>query len=61
MAQKLWRNEVLQSGIFISKKFNENKDTERHSHPKMNSSNENTEKYRILLFRQGKNFIKLIM
>jgi hypothetical protein len=34
---------VLQSGINISK-FQENKDTERSSHPKMNSSNENNEK-----------------
>jgi len=35
---------VLQSGIYISKKFLENKDNARSSHPKMNSSNENTEK-----------------
>jgi hypothetical protein len=51
---------VFQSGIYISKKFHENKDTERCSHPKMNSSKENTEKYGIL-FRQGKTFIRLIM
>jgi hypothetical protein len=44
VAQKLWRNKVLQSGIYISKKFHENKDNERSSHPKMNSSKENTEK-----------------
>jgi hypothetical protein len=41
MAQKLQRNKVLQSGIYISKRFHENEDTERSSHPKMNSPNEN--------------------
>jgi hypothetical protein len=60
IAQKLQRNKVLQSGIHISKRFHENEDTERSSHPKMNSPNEN-KKYGILLFRQGKTIIKLIM
>jgi hypothetical protein len=38
------RNKVLQSGIHISKRFHKNKDTERSSHPKMISPNENAEK-----------------
>ena len=44
MAQKVRRTEVLQSGIHIAKRIQENEDTERSSHPKMNSSNENNEK-----------------
>jgi hypothetical protein len=35
---------VLQSGIYISKRFHKNKDTERSSHPKIISSNENADK-----------------
>ena len=42
--KKPWRNKVLQSGIYISKRFHKNKDTERSSHPKIISSNENADK-----------------
>jgi hypothetical protein len=35
---------VPHSGIYISKRFHKNKDTERSSHPKMISSNESAVK-----------------
>jgi hypothetical protein len=49
MAWKLRRNQVLLSGIRISKRFQKNEDTERCSHPETNSADEKLKKCGIIL------------